>query len=89
MFPWPRSREHSVALGHLHEPSLRNSIPLRQKITTIRAGKYIADGVFVGVEQGTLANSQGATVEIEVFPHVSVTSKVRQTGDSNVGVKLE
>lgn len=56
---------------------------------TVQAGKYIADGVFVGVEQGTLANSQGATVEIEVFPNVSVTSKVGQTGDSNVGVKVE
>ena len=56
---------------------------------TVQAGKYIADGVFVGVEQGTLANSQGATVEIEVIPHVSVTSKVGQSGDSNVGVKVE
>lgn len=56
---------------------------------TVQAGKYVTDEVFVGVEQGTAAQSGAATVEIEVLPNVSVTSKVGQSGDTNVGVKVQ
>ncbi|MGQ3031250.1 MAG: translocation/assembly module TamB domain-containing protein, partial [Ferrovibrionaceae bacterium] len=43
---------------------------------TVSGGKYIADGVFVGVEQGAKANSTRATVEIEVLPSVTARSAV-------------
>lgn len=60
-----------------------------QPSATVTAGKYITKDVFVGVEQGTAAGSTAATVEIEVFPHVSVHSRISQEGSSNVGVKAE
>lgn len=55
----------------------------------VQAGKYVTDEVYVGVEQGVGAGTGAATVEIEVLPNVSVTSKVGQSGDTNIGVKLQ
>ena len=55
----------------------------------VQAGKYVTDEVYVGVEQGTGAGTGAATVEIEVLPNVSVTSKVGQSGDTNIGVKVQ
>lgn len=56
---------------------------------TIQAGRYIAKDVFVGVEQGTTAGSSAVSVEAEIFPNVSVESKVTPDGNSNVGLKME
>ena len=43
---------------------------------TVSGGKYVADGVFVGVEQGAKANSTRATVEVEVLPTITARSAV-------------
>ncbi len=43
---------------------------------TVSGGKYIADGVFVGIEQGASANSTRATVEVEVLPTLTARSAV-------------
>src|SRR5690606_10478841 len=56
---------------------------------TVQAGKYIAKDVYVGVEQGTAAGSSAVSVEAEIFPNVSVQSRVRPDGESDVGVKME
>src|SRR3546814_4448639 len=52
---------------------------------TVQAGKYIAKDVFVGVEQGAAAGTSAVSVEAEVFPNVSVQSKVKPDGESTVG----
>lgn len=43
---------------------------------TVSGGKYIAEGVFVGIEQGARQNSTRATVEVEVLPSVTARSAV-------------
>ena len=52
----------------------------------VRAGKYVADGVFVGAKQGAGPGTSAATVKVEVTPNLSVESEVGQTGRSDVGV---
>ncbi len=54
--------------------------------TTIALGKYIQQGVYVGVEQGTLASDSSVKVEIEVTPHVSVDTHIGQNASGDVGV---
>lgn len=54
--------------------------------TTVSAGKYIQEGVYVGVEQGTLASDSSVKVEIDVTPQISVETRVGQNASSEVGV---
>jgi len=56
---------------------------------TISAGRYVSENVFVGVRQGTEAESSGVTVEIEVTPNVTVNSDVGSSGRTSVGIGLE
>lgn len=53
---------------------------------TVGVGKYIADNVFVEVEQGTGQESTRARVEFEVTPHISLETSVGVTAQSGVGV---
>ncbi|MBI1261995.1 MAG: hypothetical protein GC184_09740 [Rhizobiales bacterium] len=53
---------------------------------TVSAGKYLREGVYVGVEQGANAADSNVKVEIEVSPHISVDTKIGQAATSDVGV---
>ena len=53
--------------------------------TTATAGKYISDGVFVGVEQGTKQETTRSKVEVEVMPNVTVDTSLG-AGAAGVGV---
>ena len=55
----------------------------------VSAGKYLRKDVYVGVKQGTTADSGAVEVEVEVTPNISIESEVGQTGDSNVGIKFK
>jgi translocation and assembly module TamB len=57
------------------------------KGTTVSGGKYIANGVFVGVAQGVGSNSSQATVEVEVTPNISVNSTFGSASGSGFGAK--
>ena len=57
------------------------------KGTTVSGGKYIANGVFVGVAQGVGSNSSQAKVEIEVTPNISVNSTFGTASGSGFGAK--
>ena len=50
---------------------------------SVRAGKYLSDDLFVGVEQG--AGSSAVTVELEVLPNIKVDTEVGAEGGSSVG----
>lgn len=52
---------------------------------TLSVGKYLTEGVYVGLDQGTGPRTGAATVEIEVTPNISVESSFGT--DSRVGVK--
>jgi translocation and assembly module TamB len=55
--------------------------------TTVNAGKYVANGVYVGVTQGVSAGSSAVDVQISVTPHISIdTTAGGETAGSGIGV---
>ncbi|MDH3229502.1 MAG: translocation/assembly module TamB domain-containing protein [Alphaproteobacteria bacterium] len=54
--------------------------------TSVEAGKYITDKVYIGVEGGATGEA-GATVEIEVTPRVRIEGDVGQKEKESIGVK--
>jgi translocation and assembly module TamB len=59
------------------------------KGTTVTGGKYIANGVFVGVQQGLIGGNSGsqAMVEVEITPNISVNSTFGNATGSGFGAK--
>ncbi len=55
----------------------------------ITAGKYIANGVYVGASQGLTAGSSKAVVEVEVLPRVTVQGDVSQNGSTGIGLNYK
>lgn len=55
--------------------------------TTVSGGKYIANGVLVGVSQGLTANSTQAQVQVEITPNISVNSTFGTASGSGFGAK--
>jgi translocation and assembly module TamB len=53
--------------------------------TQVSAGKYVADGVYVGVDQ-TVSGQSRAKVEVEVTPHISVETDVGSQNGSGIGL---
>jgi translocation and assembly module TamB len=52
-------------------------------------GKYVAEGVYVGVEQGLTPESSGVTVEVELTPRVSIETKATATAGADVGINYK
>ncbi len=57
--------------------------------TTVRAGRYIADGVYVEGQTGTAAQSSRARVEVEILPNLSLQAETGADANSGVGVKWQ
>lgn len=55
----------------------------------VEVGKYVAEGVYVGVEQGLTPESSGVTVEVELTPRVSVETKATGAAGADVGVNYK
>ncbi len=55
----------------------------------VEAGRYVAEGVYVGVKQGIGENSSAAVIEYEVTPNVTVESGIDAASESKLGVKME
>jgi translocation and assembly module TamB len=55
----------------------------------LTAGKYIAEGVYVGAAQGLTPGSSKAVVEIEVLPRVTVQGDVSQSGGTGIGLNYK
>ena len=53
--------------------------------TTVSAGKYVASGVYVGVDQSVSGQSR-AKVEIEITPNISVETDVGAQGSQGIGL---
>jgi translocation and assembly module TamB len=53
--------------------------------TTVSAGKYVREGVYVGVDQSVSGQSK-AKVEVEVFPNVTVETDVGAQGGQGLGL---
>src|SRR3546814_14169056 len=60
--------------------------------SSVTAGKYVAEGVFVGVRQGAGGGGSGgssAPIEIEVTPHVTIESDLGAASARSVGEKVK
>ena len=58
------------------------------KSTRVSVGKYVADGVYVEIQQGTSRGSRtSATVELEVLPNITVKGGTTESGSNTVGFK--
>ncbi|MGD9615608.1 MAG: translocation/assembly module TamB domain-containing protein [Alphaproteobacteria bacterium] len=55
----------------------------------ITAGKYIADGVYVGASQGLTPRSSKAIVEVEILPRVTIQGDVSQSGGTGIGLNYK
>ncbi|MDR2612638.1 MAG: translocation/assembly module TamB, partial [Deltaproteobacteria bacterium] len=47
--------------------------------STLEAGKYISDNIYVGVEQNLADNTTGVRVDVELAPNVNLTSRSTST----------
>ncbi len=56
---------------------------------SVGGGRYVGDGVYVGVEQGLDEQSSRVNVEIEVTPNITVESDVGADAVGRVGVRVE
>ena len=54
--------------------------------TALNAGKYVADGVYVGVSQGLSATSGQLQLQVEITPNVTVDTTLGQQTGTGVGV---
>ena len=57
--------------------------------TSLSAGRYIADGVYLGFEQGLTPDSGSVNIEVEVYPRVTVEGEIGQTNNSSVGLNYK
>jgi translocation and assembly module TamB len=57
--------------------------------TSVRAGQYLTEDVFIGVEQGMTQESGKVTVEVGITDNIAVESNVGATGNSNVGLQFK
>ena len=55
----------------------------------LEAGKYLTDKVYVGVKQGTSAQSSSAGVEVELTPNVTVESEMTGEGANKSGIRFQ
>ncbi len=55
---------------------------------SVAAGKYLAEGVYVGTKRGTAPGSTGVEVEIELTPYLKVTSESTEA-DNKAGVQFK
>ena len=54
--------------------------------TALNAGKYVANGVYVGVSQGFGAGSSTVTVTVDVSRHITIDTEAGQASGSGVGI---
>jgi translocation and assembly module TamB len=57
--------------------------------TTVRAGKYLAEGIYIEGETGTADQSSRARVEVEILPNVSLQAETGANATSGVGLKWQ
>ncbi len=57
--------------------------------TTVGAGKYIADKVYLEFEKGSGENSGAANLEVEITPNITMESEVGQDAQAGAGLFWE
>ncbi|MDB5491640.1 MAG: hypothetical protein JWO78_1489 [Micavibrio sp.] len=54
--------------------------------TTVGAGKYVTDKVYIGVQRGQSETSGAANIRVDVTPNIAVESRVGQDAQGGAGV---
>ncbi|PWR18955.1 translocation/assembly module TamB domain-containing protein [Zavarzinia compransoris] len=57
--------------------------------TSLSAGRYIAEGVYLGFEQGLTPDSGAINIEVEVYPRVTVEGNIGQANNTSVGLNYK
>ena len=60
-----------------------------QTTGTVGAGRYVTEGVYVGIEQGTVANSTEVVVEIDLTRSLKARSTTSGDGRNRVGLRWQ
>jgi translocation and assembly module TamB len=55
----------------------------------VSGGKYVTKGVYVGVTQGTTPSTNKISVEVDVYPHVTVETDRSQSGGTGLGLNYK
>jgi translocation and assembly module TamB len=55
--------------------------------STLRAGRYLNDDVYIELEQGAAAETGRARVEVEIMPNVSIQADTGANAQSGVGIQ--
>lgn len=54
--------------------------------STVAAGKYVADGVYVEASQGLAGTSGAVSVEVDVTKNITIESKIGLDAKTGVGI---
>ncbi len=60
-----------------------------EQATTFEAGRYVTEGLYVGVETSTVEEGGAVSVEYEVSRRLRLTTDIKQTGGQNIGVEYK
>lgn len=74
-----------LAVGGGGEGAGQSTDPEQRRGPTLEAGRYISEGVYVGVRQGTEAGSSRVGVRVELTPRIRVEA---ETGDREAGERV-
>jgi autotransporter translocation and assembly factor TamB len=59
------------------------------KSTSVKAGKYITDKIYLEVEKGLSSSSNKVTVEVDLWPEIKAEVEFDQNADSAIGLKWQ
>ena len=60
-----------------------------EQATTLEAGKYLAEGLYVGVETSTAEESGAVSVEFDITRRLRLKTDLEQAGGQNIGIEYK
>ena len=60
-----------------------------EQATTLEAGKYVAEGLYVGVETSTAEESGAVSVEFDITRRLRLKTDLEQAGGQNIGIEYK
>ncbi len=74
-------------VGPVQRSEVTNSSNSGMSNTGVNAGKYVANGVYVGAEQGVSGETR-SKIQVEILPHVNIVGEAGTRSD-NVGINWQ
>jgi translocation and assembly module TamB len=78
-------------MGNIREVLGVDQLEVRQtgqdiEETTISAGKYLKDGVYLELEKGTGPETGKTSMEIEVTPNITLETEIGENAEGGIGI---